>query len=177
MTANFQNTIKNQLILLFSIFGGIATLICIFGGFVENWTNLIYPSLFAIGMTVFGLITLIGIELLKQFREKRFFQKSPYNQIEKRTSKKLRIKRSKYDFPKIQRIMELDGNKYAVEYYDDLFKIPIPGVLLIFNQSKPDSEPIFINYKERKYSETELLSEITNGQKNTTHNKVSYEKP
>ena len=68
--------------------------------------------------------------------------------------------------------MELDGNKYAVEYYDDLFKIPIPGVLLIFNQSKPDSEPIFINYKERKYSETELLSEITNGQKNTTHNNV-----
>jgi len=172
MTANFQNTIKNQLILLFSIFGGIAALICIFGRFVESWTNLIYPSLFAIGMTVFGLLTLIGIELLKQFREKRFFQKSPYNQIEKRTSKKLKITRSKYDFPKTQRIMELDGNKYAVEYYDDVFKIPISGVLLIFNQSEPDSEPILINYKERKYSDTELLSEIKNGQKNTTHNNV-----
>ena len=162
MTANFQNTIKNQLILLFIIFGGIATLICFFGGFVESWTDLIYPSLFAIGMTVFGLLTLIGIELLKQFREKRFFQKSPYNQIEKRTSRKLQIIRSKYDFPKTQRIMELDGNEYAVEYYDDILKVPFPGVLLIFNQTEPDIEPILINYKERKYSETELLSEIRN---------------
>jgi len=89
MTANFQNTIKNQLFLLFTIFDGIATLICFFGGFVESWANLIYPSLFVIGMTIFGLLTLIGIELLKQFREKRFFQKPPYNQIEKRTLKKI----------------------------------------------------------------------------------------
>ena len=163
MTANFQNTIKNQLILLFAIFGGIATLICIFGGFVKSWTNLIYPSLFAIGMTIFGLVTSIGIELLKQFREKRFFQKSPYHQIEKRTLKKTQVIRSKYDFAKTQRIMELDGNKYAVEYYDDIFKIPIPGVLLIYNQTESDLEPILINYKEKKYNETELLNKIRNG--------------
>ncbi|APY06882.1 hypothetical protein BWZ20_00580 [Winogradskyella sp. J14-2] len=163
MTANFQNTIKNQLILLFTIFGGIAALICIFGGFVKSWTNLIYPSLFAIGMTVFGLLTLIGIELLKQFREKRFFQKTPYNQIEKRTLKKIQVIRSKYDFPKTQRIIELDGNEYAVEYYDDIFKMPIPGVLLIYNQTELDLEPILINYKEKKYNETELLSKIRNG--------------
>ena len=165
MTTSFQNTIKNQLILLFTIFGGIATMICIFGGFVESWVNLIYPSLFAIGMTAFGLLILIGIELLKQFREKRFFQKPPYNQIEKRTSKKSQIIRSKYDFPKTQGIMELDGNEYGVEYYDDIFKIPTPGVLLIFNQTEPDLEPILINYKEREYSEIELFSEIRNGYK------------
>lgn len=171
MTANFQNTIKNQLILLFTIFGGITALICVFGGFVESWTNLIYPSLFSSGMTVFGLLTLIGIELLKQLREKRFFQKSPYSQIEKRTLKKIQVIRSKYDFPKTQRIMELDGNEYAVEYYDDFFKVPISGILLIFNQTELDLEPILINYKERKYSETELLNEIKNGQ-NTTHSNV-----
>lgn len=165
MTTSFQNTIKNQLILLFTIFGGIATLICIFGGFIESWVNLIYPSFFAIGMTAFGLLTLIGIELLKQFREKRFFQKSPYNQIEKRTSKKLQIIRSKYDFPKTQRIMKLDGNVYGVEYYDNIFKIPISRVLLIFNQTEPDLEPILINYKEREYSEIELFNEIRNGYK------------
>lgn len=165
MNKNFQNTIKNQLILLSTIFGGIATLICIFGGFVENWTNLIYPSLFVIGMTVFGLMTSIAIELLKQFREKRFFQKPPFNQIEKLTLKKTQVIRSKYDFPKTQRIMELDGNKYGVEYYDDIFKVPISDVLLIFNHVEPDLEPILINYKERKYNETELLNEIRNGKK------------
>ena len=163
MTINHQNTIKNQLILLFSIFGGIATLICIFGGFVESWKNLIYPTLFAFGMTLFGILVLIGIEFLKHSRENKFFKKSPYNQIEKRTLKKTKVVRSKYDFPKTQRIMELDGKKYAVEYYDDIFRMPVYGVLLIFNQTEANLEPILINYKEKKYNKNELLSKIRNG--------------
>lgn len=163
MTANYQNTIKNQLILLFTIFGGIAILISTFGGFVESWRNLIYPSFFAFGMTIFGVLTLCGVEFLKQLRESRFFKKTPYDQIEKRTLKKTKIIRSKYDFPKTQRIMELDGNEYVVEYFDDIFKVPISGVLMIYNQTNPELEPILINYKEKKYSETELLNKIRNG--------------
>jgi len=59
--------------------------------------------------------------------------------------------------------MELDGNEYAVEYYDDIFKVPIPDVLLIYNRTKPELDPIIINYKEKKYNEAELLNEIRNG--------------
>jgi hypothetical protein len=163
MTANYQNTIKNQLILLFAIFGGLAILISIFGGFVKNWSNLIYPLFFAVGMTIFGILTLSGIEFLKQLRENRFFQKIPFDEIEKRTFKKTKIIYSKYDFPKTQRIIKLDGNEYSVEYYDDIFKMPFSGVLLIYNRTEPELEPILINYKKKKYNETELLNEIRTG--------------
>lgn len=163
MTANYQNTIKNQLILLFAIFGGITIFICIFGEFVESWKNLIYPLLFAFGMTIFGILTSIGIEFLKQLREKKFFQKTPFDEIEKRTLKKTKIIYSKYDFPKTQRIIKLDGNEYSVEYYDDIFKVPFSGVLLIYNRTEPELEPILINYKKKKYNETELLNEIRTG--------------
>jgi hypothetical protein len=163
MTTKYQNTIKNQLILLLAIFGGTALLISLFAGFVKSWENLIYPTIFAFGMTIFGLLTLIGIEFLKRVRENKFFKKSPYDQIEKLTYKKIKKPLSKYDFPKTQRIMKLDGMEYAVEYYDDIFKVSIPGVLLIYNQTKPELEPLTIRYKEKDYTGSELLNEIRNG--------------
>ena len=59
--------------------------------------------------------------------------------------------------------MKLDGMEYAVEYYDDIFKVSIPGVLLIYNQTKPELEPLTIRYKEKDYTGSELLNEIRNG--------------
>ncbi|WP_290700357.1 hypothetical protein [Lacinutrix sp.] len=162
MTNNYLNTIKNQLKLLLIIFGGIVFLICLFTGLYKSWENLIYPTLFVTGLTTFCLFVLISIDFLKKMRENRFFKKEPYNQIDKKTVKKRTIVNSKYDFPKTQRIIKLDGNEYAIEYYDDFFKIPISDVLLVYNLTDSRLEPISINYKEKKYSDIELFDAIRN---------------
>jgi len=161
MNSDKINIIKNQLILLFAIFGGFAILISLlFGNLMKNWANIIYPLGFAIGTTIFGILTLFGIDYLKELRENRFFKREPYNEIERRTIKKIKIHHSKYDYPKTQRIIELDREEYAIEYYDDFFKIPISDVLLVYNLTKKKVEPNIINYKTKKYNRTELLNAI-----------------
>lgn len=161
MTTKKTKIIKNQLILLLSIFGGIAIVISFFAGLYKDWNNLIYPFLFVLGMTIFGLSTLIGIDYYKTIRENRFFSRTPFNEIEKRTIRKIKVSHSKYEFPKTQRIINLDGVEYAVEYYDDIFKIPISDVLLVYDLRNNEFEPKIIYYKKKKYTKAELLEEIS----------------
>ncbi len=138
----------------------MAAILAVIGYLTQGIFN-IYPLIFTFSLTLFGLVILIGIEYFKRIREKRFFEKAPFNEIKSRTIETTKVQRSKFDFPKTQRIMELNGQKFAVEYYDDFFKFPISDVLLIYNQTNMDIEPIVINYKRKKYSGTELLNEIS----------------
>jgi len=160
-TITNNKIIINQLILLLSIFGGLAIIFSIISGLYKNLNVLFYPIFFAIGMSFFGVITSVVIEYLKTLREKSFFSKIPFNEIEKRTIRKTKASYSKYEFPKTQRIIELNGKEFAIEYYDDLFKIPISDVLLVYNIKNMKSEPKIINYKKTKFNNFTLIDELS----------------
>jgi len=165
MNSNDKLTIKNQTKLLLKIFGGISIvvmiLVIIFGESSFEKTNFIYPILFTISMTIFGLMTLFLINYFKKYREIRFFKKEPYSEINKRTIEFRNVTKSKYDFSQTQRIIEIRGKRFMIEYYDDFFKLPISDVLLVFNESEPQKEPKVINYKKKKYELNEIFEIIS----------------
>jgi len=165
MNSNDKLTIKNLTKLLLTIFGGISIIvmisIIIFGESSFEKINLIYPIIFTISLTIFGLLTIIIINYLKKYRENRFFKKEPYSEINKRTIEFRKVTKSKYDFSRTQRIIEIGGKRFIIEYYDDFFKLPISDVLLAFNESKPENEPKVINYKKNNYELNEILEIIS----------------
>jgi len=165
MNSNDKLTIKNQTKLLLKIFGGISIvvmiLVIIFGESSFEKTNFIYPILFTISMTIFGLMTLFLINYFKKYREIRFFKKEPYSEINKRTIEFRNVTKSKYDFSQTQRIIEIRGKRFMIEYYDDFFKLPISDVLLVFNESEPQKEPKVINDKKKKYELNEIFEIIS----------------
>ena len=114
---------------------------------------------------------MVIIDSIKKLREKNFFRKEPYNEIRKRTIEKNIVQYSKYDFPKTQRIIELENEKYAIEYFDDFFKLPISDVIVVKNLSEPNNQPFSINYTKNRFSRIELMDEIKETE-NTTHNNV-----
>ncbi|WP_203296737.1 hypothetical protein [Luteirhabdus pelagi] len=171
MNKLYLKTILNQLILLFIIFGGIATILTLYAVFTNSDYSLIYPILFTVGLTLFGTLTMVIIDSIKKLREKNFFRKEPYDEIRKRTIEKNIVQYSKYDFPKTQRIIELENEKYAIEYFDDIFKLSISDVIIVRNLSEPDNEPFSINYKKNRFSRIDLMNKIKKTE-NTTHNNV-----
>ena len=165
MNSNDKLTIKNLTKLLLIIFGGITIivmiLITIFGENSFEKINFIYPIIFIISLTIFGLLTIIAINYLKKYRENRFFKKEPYSEINNRTIEFRKVTKSKYDFSQTQRIIEIDGKRFIIEYYDDFFKLPISDVLLAFKESEPENEPKVINYKKNNYELNEILKIIS----------------
>jgi len=106
-------------------------------------------------------LTIIAINYLKKYRENRFFKKEPYSEINNRTIEFRKVTKSKYDFSQTQRIIEIDGKRFIIEYYDDFFKLPISDVLLAFKESEPENEPKVINYKKNNYELNEILKIIS----------------
>ena len=164
MSSNYKSTLINLIKVLLIIFGGIsiivAILILVFGEGTFEKATVIYLIVFIISLTFFGLFTVILIDYLKKKRENRFFKKEPYSKLQKRTIEVRKVKKSKYDFEQIQRIIEINGERFAIEYYDDFFKLPISDVLLVFKESEPQNEPKVINYKKNNYSFNEILEII-----------------
>ncbi|CAM3826827.1 hypothetical protein FLGE108171_15910 [Flavobacterium gelidilacus] len=159
-TINRNKIIINQLIFLLLVFGILAIAISLLSGLYKNLNNLIFPFFFVLGLSFFGILMLIIFENIKTLREKNFFSKIPFNEIEKRTIRKTKVSYSKYEFPKTQRIIELNGKELAIEYYDNFFKIPISDVLIIYDIKNLNSEPRIINYKKTKFNKLSLIKEL-----------------
>ena len=157
---NKETVILNQAKLLFMVFGVLTVLISMAGYFTQGVIVLLYPIAFTITLTMFCTVVLFCFDYIKNQREKRFFSKDPFSEIEKRTIEKIQVFNSQYDFPKNVRIIQLDGKKYEVMYFDSFFRIPVSDVLVIQKLSEKESEPFILNYKTAKYSNAELLDLI-----------------
>ena len=167
---NNKNTIKAQTLLLLTIFGSFTFIIFIVAIFMNSPINFYYMILFILTLTGFGIFVSVTIEYLILLREKRFFKKSPFSELEKRTIDLQYVQKNKYSFPKTQRIVEIANQKIAVEYYDDIFKVPFSDILIAYNLTNPLNEPVVLNYKKTNFNSSELLEIICGKLKNVPQN-------
>ncbi|WP_417352352.1 hypothetical protein [Flavobacterium alkalisoli] len=125
---------------------------------------LLFVAVLSIAIALFIPLYLLFLFSIGDYKEKRFFSKSPYDYIERNLIEhKYDKESSRFSLYKKRLVFNHKGTTYSAIYYTDVYRNYYGNALLIIKHEDDDTNIVSsIEYKNQELSEKEFIEELEN---------------